>query len=64
MPKKKTDPTYHLSPYEKVVANLAHEERILQKNLKILLNQCDFVETWSTGIKNRNNITEILRVID
>jgi len=44
VPKKKTDSTYQPSPYERAIANLSHEDKILQKNLKILLNQCDFIE--------------------
>lgn len=37
MPKKKTDPSYQPSPYERAISCLSHEDKIMQKNLKILL---------------------------
>ncbi|CDW79851.1 rab5 gdp gtp exchange factor [Stylonychia lemnae] len=63
-PKKKSDPTYQPSPYERVIADLSHEDKIIQKNLKILLNECDFIDQYGFNIKNKNNISEILKVIE
>ena len=36
----------------------------MQKNLKILLNESDFLEQYAYNIRNKNNIIEILKVIE
>lgn len=41
--KKKKGPD-QLSPYERTIQTLTHEDKIIQKNLKILLNYCENLE--------------------
>lgn len=52
------------TPYEKVIAEMSHEDKILQKNLKILLYDCDNIEQCEFNIYDKNSVTEILKVIE
>lgn len=36
----------------------------MQKNLKILLNECEFIEQFGFFVRQKNNIMEILKVIE
>ena len=36
----------------------------MQKNLKIMLAECDFLEQYGYNIRNKNNINEILKVVE
>ncbi len=52
------------TPYMQTIAELSHEDKIIQKNLKYLLNQCEILETLEYAIKNKNNALDIFGVID
>lgn len=52
------------TPYMQTIAQLSHEDKIIQKNLKYLLNQCEILETLEYAIRNKNNALDIFGVID
>ena len=43
---------------------MTHEDKIMQKNLKIMLAECDFLEQYGYNIRNKNTINEILKVVE
>ena len=60
-PKKNKD---NLSPYEKTIQTLSHEDRIIQKNLKILLNHCETLEQFQFSVRNPNNANDIFNIVE
>jgi hypothetical protein len=62
--KKKTGNSSQSSPYEKTIALLSHEDRIIQKNLKILLSMTENLEQYEFSVRNKNNALDILNVIE
>ena len=43
---------------------MTHEDKVIQKNLKILLNSCEIVESLEFAVRNKNNALDILGVIE
>jgi hypothetical protein len=62
--KKKDSEGYTPTPYERVIKSMTHEDKIMQKNLKIMLADCDYLEQFGYNIRNKNTINEILRVVE
>lgn len=62
--KKNSNGEFELSPYEETIKCLSHEDKILQKNLKILLNGCENLESLEFSVRNKNNYFDILNIID
>ena len=52
------------TPYTEAIAQLSHEDKIIQKNLKFLLNQCENLESLEFAIRNKNNALDIFGVIE
>jgi hypothetical protein len=53
-----------LTPYEYPLLQLTKEERIIAKNLKILLYEADTIEPLSFALKNKNNLYDIIKLLE
>lgn len=54
----------NMSPYEKAIETLSHEDRVIQKNLKILLNMSETIEQFEYAVVDKNNMIDIFSVIE
>lgn len=61
---KKKSAASQSSPYEKAISQLSHEDRVIQKNLKILLSMTENLEQYEFSVRNKNNALDILNVIE
>jgi hypothetical protein len=50
--------------YENAIKELTHEDKVIQKNLKMLLNSCEIVESLEFAVRNKDNALEIFGVIE
>ena len=47
-----------------MIQGLNHVERIMQKNLKILLSSCEMLEQSSYSVKDKKSIADIIKVVE